>query len=495
VKKSDSNKQLEAIQFLGISTKFILVLISVVQGMIVIRMLSTAEYGLIGIVLAVASVVGTYQHLGLGIGTLREIAIAKDTNESSKVFLTSISARLVITVPIAAGLFFLAPLIASGIYKQPELMFGIKVTSFVILASGIQEIGFNVLNGLQKFKKVFILQIVNSVANFVLVITMIILLKYNGYFVGNLITTVIFCAIFILFTYLTLERKIIIPSKNEFGRIFRSIFSIGLFIYIAKILFGFFNQSGILFLGYFSTNTEVGYLRFAINYGSYILAFSNAVNHINVSVMSRKFKDDLEHYKTDFKNNFTSLFFGTFFFTVAMVLFSNEAILVMAGRPYLVVQPIIVISVLVFFLHMLFELISASVFMSSNDMRGYLYSFIILTVCSTSLIFVLIYFGMGRIGALIGMLFGTLITQIFTVVRIKKKLGFWMYNRLIGLITLIGIPPIVIGALGYNIVIRCITFSVFLIVFWIISKKYDVININEILKNSFSKVRYSLIRK
>jgi len=495
VNKSDSNKQLEAVQFLGISTKIILMLISVVQGMIVIRMLSTAEYGLIGIVLAVASIVGTYQHLGLGIGTLREIAIAKDTNESSKVFLTSISARLVITVPIAAGLFFLAPIIASGIYKQPELVFGIKVTSFVILASGIQEIGFNVLNGLQKFKKVFIIQIVNSVVNFALVITMIILLKYNGYFVGNLITTAIFCAIFILFTYLTLERKIIIPSKNQFGRIFRSIFSIGLFIYIAKILFGFFNQSGILFLGYFSTNTEVGYLRFAISYGSYILAFSNAVNQINLSVMSRKFKDDLESYKTDFKNNFTSLFFGTFFFIVAMTLFSNEAILVMAGRPYLVVQPIIVVSILVFFSHMIFELICASVFLSSDDRLGYLVAYILLTAVSVPAIFLLIYFGTGKIGALLGMLFGSVVTLAFSALRIKKKLNLWIFNGLIGLIVLIGAPAMVIGVLRLNIYIRVIAFAIFLIVFWLISKKYDVININEILRNSFSKVRYSLIKK
>jgi len=40
-----------------------------------------------------------------------------------------------------------------------------------------------------------------------------------------------------------------------------------------------------------------------------------------------------------------------------------------------------------------------------------------------------------------------------------------------------------------------IAFAIFLIVFWLISKKYDVININEILRNSFSKVRNSLIKK
>jgi O-antigen/teichoic acid export membrane protein len=458
-------------------------------------MLTTAEYGLIGIVLAVASVVGTYQHLGLGIGTLREIAIAKGTDESSKVFLTSISARLIITMPIAAGLFFLAPVIASGIYKQPELVFGIKITSFIILASGIQEIGFNVLNGLQKFKKVFIIQIINSLVNFALVIVMIILFEYNGYFVGNLIATVIFCTVFILFTYLTLEKKIVIPSKNEFGKIFRSIFGIGLFIYVAKILFGFFNQSGILFLGYFSTNTEVGYLRFAINYGSYILAFSNAVNYINLSIMSRKFKDDLGCYKTDFKNNFTSLFFGTFFFVVAMILFSKEAILVIAGKPYLVVQPVIVITVLVFFSHMIFELICASVFLSSDDRLGYFLAYLMLTVVSVPVIFILIYFGMGKFGALLGMLIGSVATLGFSTVRIKRKLDLWIFNGLIGLIVSVGAPAMVIGALELNIYIRVAAFVIFLIIFWFISKKYNVININEILKNSFSKVRYSLVRK
>jgi hypothetical protein len=63
------------------------------------------------------------------------------------------------------------------------------------------------------------------------------------------------------------------------------------------------------------------------------------------------------------------------------------------------------------------------------------------------------------------------------------------------LIVLIGAPAMVIGVLRLNIYIRVIAFAIFLIVFWLISKKYDVININEILRNSFSKVRYSLIKK
>jgi O-antigen/teichoic acid export membrane protein len=457
--------------------------------------MTTSEYGLIGIVLAIVSIVGTYQHLGLGIGTLREIAIARDIDESSKIFVTSISARLAITIPIALGLYFLAPVVAIGIYNQPELIFGIKITSFIILANGIQEIGFNVLNGLQKFKKIFILQIVNSSFNMVLIIGMILLLKYNGYFVGNLITTIIFCLIFIIYTYLALEKKFIFPPRTDFIRIFKSIFGIGLFIYLAKIMFGFFSQSGILFLGYFSNNTEVGYLRFTIGYGSYILAFSNAVNFINLTIMSKKYRDNFESYKKDLKDNFTSLFFGTFFLIVIMVLFSKEAILIMAGSPYLTVQPIIIISVFIFFIHMLFELICTMTFLSTDDRLGYIFSYIVLTIVSTFAIFLFMYFGYGKIGALFGMLLGTLAALIFSTIRVRVKMNFWVFNGLIGLLILVGIPILVIGELDLNIYIRITAFIIFSITFWLISKKFNVINIIEILKNSFSKVKLSLVTK
>jgi len=96
---------------------------------------------------------------------------------------------------------------------------------------------------------------------------------------------------------------------------------------------------------------------------------------------------------------------------------------------------------------------------------------------------------------LLGMLFGSVVTLAFSALRIKKKLNLWIFNGLIGLIVLIGAPAMVIGVLRLNIYIRVIAFAIFLIVFWLISKKYDVININEILRNSFSKVRYSLIKK
>jgi O-antigen/teichoic acid export membrane protein len=493
--KSHDNKQLEALQFLGLITKFVLVAISVIQGAIVIRILTTSEYGLIGLVLAVASIVGTYQHLGLGIGTLREISIARDTEESSKIFVTSISARLIITLPIALCLFFLSNTIAIGIYKQPELVFGIKVTSFIVLANGIQEIGFNVLNGLQKFRKVFVLQILNSLLSLFLVVGMIYLIKYNGYFVGNLVTTVIFCFVFIIFTYFALGRKILFPTKDEFKKIFKSIFSIGVFIYLAKIMFGFFNQSGILFLGYFSNNTEVGYLRFAISFGSYSLIFSNAVGYINIPIMSRRYKDNLEKYKIDLKSNFTSLFFGTFFAVVMMVLFSHEAILILAGKTYLVVQPVIIISVIAFFIYMIFELLCTSIFLSSDDMWGYLYSYIILITVSVTTIFILVYFGFGRTGALTGMLLGTLATLIFAIVRIRAMLKISVFNRLIGIIVLIGIPVMVAGVVGLNVLYRFVIFMVFLAVFWAVSQKYGILNVREIIKNSFLKVKYSLLKK
>ena len=490
--KTESNKQLEALQFLGIATKIILMLISVVQGMIIIRLLTISEYGLVGIVLAVSSIVGVYQHLGLGIGTLREVASVKGNKAVSKVFTTSFLARISITAPIAFLLFILADKIAINIYHRPEIIFGLKITAFIILANGIQEIGFNVLNGIQKFKFVFLLQILNSIFNLLLVIGFIYFWNYNGYFVGNLISTIIFSIMFIIFTYLLIGKKIVFAEKGEFFGIFKAIFSIGLFIYLGKIFFGLFNQSGILIFGYFSSNDEVGYLRFAIAYGSYILAFSNAVNHINITIMTKKFVENLDSYKSDFIENFNTFFYLTFFVITAMILFSNEAIKILAGTKYLVIQPIIIVSVFAFFIHMIFEILCGSVYISSRDLRGYLISFIILAVISALFIYLFVIFGFGKTGVLFGMLAGTVATFVFSVLRIWKKLDMLIFNWYALLIVALSIPCIVMGALNVNLWYRVVIFVLYLIAFWYLTKRLKIFDLFETLKISFSKVRKSL---
>ncbi|MCL5986681.1 MAG: oligosaccharide flippase family protein [Actinobacteria bacterium] len=490
--KTDSNKQLEALQFLGITTKIILMLISVVQGMIVIRLLSISEYGLVGIVLAVSSIVGVYQHLGLGIGTLREVASAKGNDAVSRVFSTSFFARLSITLPIAFILFLLADKIALNIYHRPEIIFGIKITAFVILANGIQEIGFNVLNGIQKFKFVFLLQILNSILNLILVVGFIYFWNYNGYFIGNLIATIIFCILFIIFTYLAMGRRIIFPKKSEFIEIFKSIFTIGLFIYLGKIFFGLFNQSGILIFGYFASNDEVGYLRFAITYGSYILAFSNAVNHINITIMTKKFLQDIDSFKRDFIENFNTFFYMTFFVITIMILFSKEIIQVLAGKPYLVVQPIVIISVFAFFVHMLFEILCGSVYISSKDLRGYLISYVILAAVSTLSIYLFVVLGFGKVGVLIGMLIGTFATLLFSIFRIWKMLNMWVFNHYALIIVVISIPCIIFGMINVGVWYRVALFIIYFAAFWYSTRKFKIFDLFEILKLSLVKVRKSL---
>lgn len=491
---SEENQRLVTLQIFGIVTKVIVVLMSAIQGMVVIRIITTAEYGFIGIVLSVASIIGVYQHFGIGVGTLKEVALAKGRPEVSKVFFTSFSARLIITVPVALGLFFFSNLIASGIYNNPELAFGIRLTSFVLIASSIQEIGLNVLNGVQKFKAVFLSQIVYSALNLILIVGFVVMLKYQGYFIGNLLSSLAFAVLLFFLPFGYLRGCLAFPKREEFKKIFKSIFALGLFIYGAKILTGLFNQSGILILGYYSIPDEVGYLRFILAYGAYILAFSNAVNSINLAVMTKKYANDFNEYKSDLLENFKSFFYITFFLSSCMVLFSQEAILLLAGRRYLLTQPLIIFSVLIFFIYMMFEILCACALVSSNDNLGYIYSFIILAVISVSAIFLLVYFGVGKIGVLLGMLAGSIMTFTFAVLRIRKKQGFWMISREVGLLVLLSVPFLVIGALNLHIVIRSASFLIYAFCFWFLSKRFGILNFKAILVNARDKLRTSIRR-
>ncbi|GFP23083.1 hypothetical protein HKBW3S09_00550 [Candidatus Hakubella thermalkaliphila] len=487
------NQRLETLQFFGLITKFIMIAFSLVQSVIVIRLLSPQEYGFIGLVLAFAGIVGVYQHLGLGVGTLREVSLARDEQEASKIFFTSLSVRMLITLPLVFGLLLFSSYITNTIYHRPEILFGTRLVAFTILFNGIMEIVFNVLNGLQKFKQVFILQILNSAVSMLVVVPFVFFLKYDGYFIGSLITVILFLLIYVLSLLKVFGFRLLVPNKSEFKKIFRAVFGIGIFIYIAKILYGLFMQSGILILGYYSTPDTVGYLKFAIGYGFYLLSFSNAVNYINLPVMSKRFAENVVFFKESFKDNFDKFFSLTLFAAGLMVLFSKEAILILAGRNYLPAQPLIFFSVLAFFFLMIFEILSGCIFLPSSDTRGYVSSYSISAVASLGAAFFLVSRGGGATGAIAAMFLGAALTFVFAIFRISQKLSIMVADGKILIMSLVCLPLLLGGLVNMSLYERLALLALSLLLFWFFTKYLGILNLIQVLSRATNMLKSRVI--
>ena len=86
--------------------------IGIFQSLLIVNILTTSEFGLIGLVASIAGVVGIAQHLGLASSSTKEISAAKNDTEVFHIALTSISIRYLISLPTAIFLIIFAGWVA-----------------------------------------------------------------------------------------------------------------------------------------------------------------------------------------------------------------------------------------------------------------------------------------------------------------------------------------------------------------------------------------------
>jgi O-antigen/teichoic acid export membrane protein len=142
---------LAGIQLLSLTTKAITTTLGIIQSIIVVRILSPAEFGLVGLAMAIGTVVGVSQHLGIVDGAIREIAVRKKKEEIGKVFWVSNITRQAVTIPLSLLLMLLARPVAEGIYGRPEITPYIYMFASILILQGVEGVFGATLTGLKKF--------------------------------------------------------------------------------------------------------------------------------------------------------------------------------------------------------------------------------------------------------------------------------------------------------------------------------------------------------
>src|SRR3989344_3715377 len=110
---------------ISIISRFFAVAIGLVQSVIIVKLLTVSDYGLVGLVTSIAAIVGVYQNLGISSGSTREIAAAKNKDEAFKVFIGSTIVSLIIYIPFLIGYGFVG-------YFYALLVFNI-ISTFILV--------------------------------------------------------------------------------------------------------------------------------------------------------------------------------------------------------------------------------------------------------------------------------------------------------------------------------------------------------------------------
>ena len=301
------SKDLLKWQSISLASRFFSVGIGIVQSIILTRWIFTVEeFGIIGIISAVGASIGVYQHLGLASGTARELA-ARDEKSASKVFISSLIARYSVSLPLAIGLFILANSIAIG-YKHPEMAGPLRIYAILLLLQASQDVGNAVLQGLQRFKRLFLFQAFLAVLSITLYVPLSYLFKFNGYFLALTLVTLVSVAVTWWLVVKPLQDSWQWPSRKELWPILRDVFSVGLAIYIVKIIFINWQNLGTLILGTQVSVYAVGLFAYAMGYSFKLMTVSDALTDVNLSVMTKLYTSERHRFQEVFLTNFNKVY-------------------------------------------------------------------------------------------------------------------------------------------------------------------------------------------
>lgn len=381
-------KELFKWQTISFVSRFFATGVGLVQSIIVARILTTGEYGLVGIVTAVSAIVGAVRHLGLVSATTRELANTTDEDLAARIFAVSFLVRLVVAVPLSIALYLYAPRLALETYHQPATLIPFRLFSVILLIQSTQEIFNAVLAGRQKFAALFTFQAVTALVSLALFVPLVKSFGYMGYFWAFLAHN---CFSLVVLGFLGLRAlgwRLILPEKEEFKRLAITLLGLGLAIYVGKVIYIFWDKLGMLYLGVRVTPEEVGIFSFAILYAEKLLIVSDAVTDVNLPAMTSSWRDGLEAFRKKFLANFEKVYALMLLAGVTAIFWVQEAFHIFVGTKFDASVALIPPLMLAIFIYGLLNLLNSSVLVPVR-LRRELIVYHVLMLVATGLILLL----------------------------------------------------------------------------------------------------------
>ena len=300
-------RNIKFLQVVSFASRISAMLIGIFQSLLIVNILTTSEFGLIGLVASIAGVVGIAQHLGLASSSTKEISAAKNDTEVFHIALTSISIRYLISLPTAILLIFFAGWIANY-YSNIDLVTPLRIFGLVLLIQALQSIFNSIIAGKHEFKKLFTYQVLIAFVSLFVFLPLVYFYKVLGYFyallIFNLIQTVALGAL----SLGGLKFKFSLPTRNEYKKLFVDLLKVSMAIYAVKVIFTAWQELPVLILGQDYSLETIAIFAFALNFSSKLMAISDSVTDVNLPVFSKKASDSLEEFFKSFNENFNFLY-------------------------------------------------------------------------------------------------------------------------------------------------------------------------------------------
>ncbi len=421
-------KDLGKWQIISFVSRGLAQIVGIAQGYIIARVLTTGEYGTVRIALSLGASLGIYQSLGLTSASTREISLVKSDKEILKIFTTSIIIRYLLTIPMAALIFFGSDFISSK-YSDPQISFLLKIYAVILLVQGIQGIFNSVIQGMKRFKLLFTYQVAIAFVSAGLYIPLVLFYKVAGYFYAMLAFNIVASIILGFLAFRPFKDRFELPTKPEFIKWFKELFSISLALFVVKIIYTNWENIGPNVLGLSLPAATVGIFAFAMYYSKKLLAISDSVTDVNLAVFSEKYSQNVNDFVDVFKANFNKIFVVILAVAFSTAYWAHEIVVFGKLTKYIEALPLILPIVFSYVFYSFIDLLKSSVLIPAKMTKELIFSFILMLACTAGFFFSTRNILSPLPAMAYAMCVGTAVALITTIFLCRKKVGAWVFTH------------------------------------------------------------------
>jgi O-antigen/teichoic acid export membrane protein/glycosyltransferase involved in cell wall biosynthesis len=411
-------------QFLSLVTKAATTVLGVIQSVIVVRLLSKGEFGLIGLVMSIGGVIGVSQNLGIVDGTIREIAVlqGRGKREIAKVFWVSLMVRQAVTIPLSLFLIVSAAWIA-GIYHRPEIIPYIQLFAASLILQGFQDVMGATLTGTKKFTALYLVQTVTAAINIFVFAYLSKTYGVSGFFWSVIITTSIMVVWFGYLIFNHLRGFLALPDKQDFIMYGRRVLRIGLYMYLSRIFFVIWQRLPLLLLGGILAAQELGDINVSLTFGSKLTIIAAALSEVNLSWLSSLFASEKKEFERIVGRTMHRVLVLMALLTFVLLFFTPEIVQYVIGSQYAAAQPMILVITLAFFLYSLTDIGTSSLFVSADQPKLRAQVFAVMTAITGITVAISVWLKADALLASWFVFVGALAAFVMMVAVAKRKFG------------------------------------------------------------------------
>ena len=268
-------------------------IISAVGVILVARLLSPREYGLVAVALMAPNLITIFRDWGMNSAMIKYIAQYKSENKTAEtkgILAAGVLFELVLGVSLSFTSFLLSGFLATTVFHRPDVKPLIEIASFTIFGTALITAAQSAFTGYEKMELNSITMICRSSLKTVLSPLLVILgLGTFGVIVGSTAAFLIAGLISILIFYLALYKKLhrLKDDKLEITKTIKTMFKYGLPLSISAILGGLLIQFYNFLMAIYCIDLMIGNYQVAVNFAVLITFFVTPISTVLFPAFSK----------------------------------------------------------------------------------------------------------------------------------------------------------------------------------------------------------------